>query len=94
MSNFPIVEIVWIDAIGGSGWSDLDDILNATSTFHTQIGYLIEDNEQEIKLCSSFNQDLTNMGAFDVIPKCMIKSMRQVDKLKVVLGTMDVEKST
>lgn len=93
MSSFPIVEITWRDAIGSDGWIDVEEIVNTEPTLHTQVGYLIQETKDSYKLCASFNEDFSNMGAYVVIPKTMVETIRQIDVTRIVLGTMDVDKS-
>lgn len=93
MNNFPIIEVMWHDAIGSDGFVDIEDILNTEPTLHTQVGYLIQETPDAFKLCMSYNEDMTNMGAYVVIPKTMVESARRIDVTRVVLGTMDVDKS-
>lgn len=93
MTTFPIVEVHWRDAIGSDGWVTIEEILDTESTVHVQVGYLIDETDREVKLCMSYNEDLSNMGAYVVLPKSMILNMRQVDVTRVVLGTMEVKKT-
>lgn len=74
-TGFPIVEIVWIDAVafGTDSWSEDAETLPRTST---AVGYLVAETDETMSIASLVNT--THLGHGIVIPRTNIRSWRTV----------------
>ena len=81
MPDYPLVEVIWIDAeeVGEVGWNDLEDILKiAESPCPTvkSIGYMVYCSESHISLIRSFHSG--GCSTVEKIPKGFIQNLRYV----------------
>ena len=73
-----IILIEWYDSRSRSGWNSKGN-LPSTRPAITSAGIKLNENENEVVICHSLDQDFVNSSL--AIPKCSIKRIR---KLKVV----------
>ena len=77
--KFPLVEVVWIDAIeeGDLGWNDpTESIANAQADcpiVHS-VGYVIFESDSHISLIRSWHSD--GLSSVEKIPKGFIREIR------------------
>lgn len=75
------VEVTWVDIeCSAPGWlthDEADDfITNAKNRTVTHIGYLYEEDEEQVVLADSFTAD--SIGTLNVIPRGCIKSIKHL----------------
>jgi hypothetical protein len=74
------VEVTWVDIRSSDGWHSL----NKLETFITekvivrQIGYLFEQDDDQIVLLDSYFDDLSLYGGVHTIPKGCIQSIKDL----------------
>lgn len=71
------VEVTWIDIMSDSGWrnqSKLDRFITSSNAV-VQIGFLYEDDDDQIVLLDSYFDDKTLFGGVHKIPKGCIRSI-------------------
>lgn len=75
-----IVEVTWVDIQMKGGWhsmKNLDDfITNREQRTVIQIGYLYEENEDEIVLLDAYFVDRSQFGTIHTIPRGAIANIR------------------
>jgi hypothetical protein len=77
--KFPIVEVIWIDAIeeGDLGWNDPSDAVNAAASecpiVHS-VGYVIFESDTHISLIRAWHSD--GYSSVEKIPKGFVKAIR------------------
>lgn len=74
------VEVRWIDIISSDGWHDQNK-LDKFITQHNpvrQIGYLYEEDENQIVLLDSYFEDKSTYGGIHTIPKGCIIEMKEI----------------
>jgi hypothetical protein len=80
------VEIVWIDIVSADGWKDqnkLDKfITNSRHNRVCQIGYLYEEDEDQVVLLDSYFIEKDTYGGIHVIPRgCIVSITELIDKI-------------
>lgn len=79
MPNYPIVEVVWVDAaeLGEIGWNNLEEMLEEAKKpcplVHS-IGYLVFSSESHISLVRAFYDG--GCSTVEKIPKRFIEDLR------------------
>ena len=68
--------IDWIDAKGCDGWVEHAELLKERPTTHHAIGYVVQDTPDYVTITMSYNDELDNLGAWTVIPRCMITNLK------------------
>jgi hypothetical protein len=74
------VEIIWVDIVSYDGWKDMDE-LDRFITNHNpvvQIGYLYEEDENQIVLLDSYFQEKDTFGGIHIIPRGCILSITEL----------------
>lgn len=77
--RFPIVEVIWIDAIeeGEMGWNDPDDSVAIASSdcpvVHS-VGYVVFESDSHIALIRAWHSD--GYSSVEKIPRGFIRSIR------------------
>jgi hypothetical protein len=74
------VEIIWVDIVSYEGWKDMDE-LDRFITNHNpvvQIGYLYEEDENQIVLLDSYFQEKDTFGGIHIIPRGCILSITEL----------------
>jgi hypothetical protein len=77
--NYPIVEVLWRDAveIGDHPWNDFEEIMNQAKEpcpLVKSVGYLVFDGEAHISLVGGFHSE--QAGRVEMIPKGCIEALR------------------
>ena len=73
-----LVKVVWYDSFAdSSGWYCKEDIKYVESVRCESVGYLLEDNDRELKLCHTMSESDLVMGKL-VIPKGMIREVKEL----------------
>lgn len=75
MKSYPIVEILWLDAIEAmtEGWMEIKDLKNKPMPSKS-VGYLVKDTKAAVTIVSLQNENHVALGI--TIPRAMITSMR------------------
>ena len=74
--NYLIVEVVWLDACRGEGWTDLLEVKKSKLSYIYTVGYLLADEKDRIIVTKSVDEENETSGSYIVIPKINIKSRR------------------
>lgn len=75
------VEVKWRDIRSDDGWhdaNDMDDFVSENNSVVTQLGYLVEDDEEQIVLLDSYFLDKQLFGGIHKIPKGCVISMTEI----------------
>jgi hypothetical protein len=75
------VEIIWQDIVHESGWhtvEELEDFNQTKDKTVYQLGYLYEEDEDEVTIVDSFFEDKKTFGTIHIIPKGCIKQMKEI----------------
>ena len=74
MYNYDMIYVSWVDSCAPAwGWNDLVD-LDIHEYLIDSIGFLIEEDDDNLMLAMSFSQEDPNkLNAPFIIPKCCIK---------------------
>jgi hypothetical protein len=76
------VEVVWIDIQMKGGWhtmSQLDKFIsNTQQRTVTHVGYVYEENENELVLLDAYFLDRSQFGTIHTIPKGCIQSIKEI----------------
>jgi hypothetical protein len=77
------VEVTWIDIISSDGWHDQNKLDRFVTTVNPviQIGYLYEEDEDQIVLLDSYFSDKQTYGGIHTIPKGCIKSIVELSAI-------------
>lgn len=73
-----LVQITWIDAIGGDGWTTEKELREQTLTIHNSVGYLVAEDEDKVTITMSYDEDRESLGAWLCIPKKYVVEMREI----------------
>jgi hypothetical protein len=98
---FPLVEIEWIDSIGGTSWHTLEDLLEIQDErfmVHRSAGYVVRQTDMSITLVGSYQEELGDNDGPEsrhvlggtVIPRSAIRS---VVKLRDDVADVDAPSS-
>ena len=79
-----LVKIIWYDATSDSHWYCREDMKHLKAVRCESVGYVIEENEREIKLCHTISDTILLMGRL-VIPKGMIRKTEDLDEVEDLL---------
>lgn len=71
-----LLEITWNDIVMDSGWTDIADIKTSNPPECKDVGWFINQDESNIRICNSMNSD--NEGSFSIIPKGVIKEIKRI----------------
>jgi hypothetical protein len=72
-----LVKVIWYDAFSDSIWYCQDDIKGAEAIRCESVGYILEENAREIKLCHTMSDTELVMGRL-IIPKGMIREIKEI----------------
>ena len=72
-----LVKVIWYDAFSDSIWYCLDDIKNAEAIRCESVGYILEENAREVKLCHTKSDSELVMGRL-IIPRGMIREIKEI----------------
>jgi hypothetical protein len=77
------VEVTWIDIRSDDGWRTLNKLEKFITGDNTvkQIGFLHEEDEEQIVLLDSYFEDGTLFGGVHTIPRGCIKSIIELKEI-------------
>ena len=70
--KFPLVEVVWHDAAGETGWESLYDAQQADIVECTTLGYLIKKDRRRVVIASSLRGDGARVEHTTTIPRTWV----------------------
>lgn len=73
-----LVQVTWVDAVGGDGWLSLKDLEKETPTTHISVGFIVKDTKDYLTITMSYDEQKTNLGAWLCIPKKYIKKVKKL----------------
>ena len=76
-----LVKVIWYDAFSDSVWYCREDITTEEAVRCESIGYLLEENAREIKLCHTRSDSSLVMGKL-IIPRGMIREIKVIEEEK------------
>jgi hypothetical protein len=74
MDDFPMVRVVWCDAVDCTDWVELTDVDHKCATI-TSLGYLINNDDRGITLAMNLDPDDEKVSMTLVIPNHWIISL-------------------
>ena len=74
--KYPMIVVDWKDHTGEGGW--VDNVKDCDFEIARSVGWLIEDNDEVVKVANSLTKD-SGVGGISVILKSCIISMWEVD---------------
>jgi len=78
--KYPLVLVIWDDAVSGHGWEAIQDIDSKPHEIHT-VGYMVKQTKEAVTLVMSLDHENDYQNCTFVVPKGMIK---EIKKLKIV----------
>ena len=76
-----IVEVIWRDILSSDGWhsqNKLDKFISNSSDEVQEVGYLYEQDENQIVLLTSYFRDKSLYGTIHRIPRGCIKEIKEL----------------
>ena len=78
VSSYPVVEVVWIDAVeeGGTGWNDLADMMREAKKpcpVMNSVGYMVYKDDDHLTLLSTIGTD--ECSTIEKIPTGFLRSI-------------------
>ncbi len=68
----PLVEVIWHDAAGETGWESLHSAQQADIIVCTTLGYLIKKDRRRVVIASSIREDITRVEHTTTIPRTWV----------------------
>ena len=84
MIPYKFVHVIWIDIVSDSGYVEkfIDEVKESKCPRCLSTGFLIEDDDEVIRLVSdfNFNEDgsIDDCGNSTIIPKCVVQGVTEV----------------
>lgn len=76
---FPLVEVLWLDAVTHNEWTYIEDITDAVAPSLTiTVAFLLKEDDTAYYMASTYHEDQSN--AQITVPKGMVKSFRVIKK--------------
>ena len=79
---YKFVHVIWIDIVSDSAWRSIDEVKESKCPRCLSTGFLIEDDDEVIRLVSdfNFNEDgsIDDCGNSTIIPKCVVQEVTEV----------------
>ena len=79
---YKFVHVIWIDIVSDSAWRSIDEVNESKCPRCLSTGFLIEDDDEVIRLVSdfNFNEDgsIDDCGNSTIIPKCVVQEVTEV----------------
>ena len=79
---YKFVHVIWIDIVSDSAWRSIDEVKESKCPRCLSTGFLIEDDDEVIRLVSDFNFDengsIDDCGNSTIIPKCVVQEVTEV----------------
>ncbi len=79
-----IVQVTWVDIVSDDGWhsqNKLDNYIHNNNKTVVQVGYLYEEDEEQIVLLNSYFTDKTTFGDITKIPRGCIVEITELIKV-------------
>lgn len=82
---YPLVEVVWLDAVTHNAWVDLNELMEKVSPSLTMtVAFLMKEDAEAYYMASTYHEGESN--AQITVPKGMVKSFRVLKKPTAGLG--------
>ncbi len=83
MGKLRKVEVIWKDITGRPGWHEQDDVdvfvMDKDENIVYQVGYLYEEDEEQVCLVNSYFEDKDLLGDVTKIPRGVVVSIKYLD---------------
>lgn len=73
-----LVQVDWLDAVGGDGWCNEKELQDQTPVLHHSVGYVIKDTKESLTITMSWDEKKVNLGAWLLIPRAYIKKVKKL----------------
>ena len=92
LADMKIVRVDWLDAMSDDNtWQELDELSKQTLKPVTCVGWILAENEDNIILISSFDEDAQMGGGGCTIPKsCVKKIINLSDWVNITEKVMEI----
>lgn len=74
--NYPIVLVIWIDAMSSDEWADIDTERKCPPIF--TVGYLISDDDVGLTVAQNIDQDNGQCSMTLTIPNHWVESIQEL----------------
>ena len=82
LDELKMVRVDWLDAMSDDNtWQDLNDLSKQTLKPVTCVGWILAENEDNIILISSYDEDAQMDGGGCTIPKSCVKKITQLKEV-------------
>ena len=82
LDELKMVRVDWLDAMSDDNtWQDLNDLSKQTLKPVTCVGWILAENEDNIILISSYDEDAQMGGGGCTIPKSCVKKMTHLREM-------------
>jgi len=71
-----MVKVTWVDSKHVFGWHHQDDVKDLAAIVCESVGFLLEDNLEELKLAQSLSGE--SVGNLLAIPKIVVKEIKEL----------------
>ena len=76
LAELKMVQVDWVDAMSDDNtWQELTDLAKQTLKPVTSVGWILAENEENIILISSFDEDAQMGGGGCTIPQACVKKV-------------------
>ena len=79
---YKFVHVYWIDITSDSSWQSIEDVKESKLPRCLSTGFLIDDNEEMIRIVSDFNfkddGSIDECGNSTIIPKSVVQEIKEV----------------
>ena len=79
---YQFVHVYWIDIVSDSSWRSIEDVKESSLPRCLSTGFLIDDNEEMIRIVSDFNFNddgsIDECGNSTIIPKSVVQEVKEV----------------
>ena len=82
LADMKMVRVDWLDAMSDDNtWQELDELAKQTLKPVTCVGWILAENEDNIILISSYDEDAQMGGGGCTIPKSCVKKITQLKEV-------------
>ena len=82
LAELKMVRVDWLDAMSDdNSWQELDELAKQSLKPVTCVGWILAENEDNIILISSFDEDAQMGGCGCTIPKSCVKKITQLKEV-------------
>ena len=79
---YKFVHVYWVDIVSDSSWRSVEDVKESSLPRCLSTGFLIDDNEEMIRIVSDFNFNddgsIDECGNSTIIPKSVVQEVKEV----------------